>query len=222
MALYEPINEIVVRNGGPEPSDSVDAGNRPIGDAEPDDDPATRLRQAGCALHRATAALDGLAPLTLVPPWNGTRSPPNGPVPSSNAGIGLSSPLDDIWAAMGHIDHVNATIATASVGMSAESALCAAVVTDAVPPCAERFAASQSEEPLSDALQRIGGDLNSTVVRGMFEAALVLQGALQFDCDPEAVQRIESTVEVLHETIRQTRMMVFRLQTSDAQPRRPA
>jgi signal transduction histidine kinase len=128
--------------------------------------------------------------------------------------------LGDIRTAMAHIDRVNATIAASTIAASAGPTLSTAEVTNAVTPTVDRFAPSAKEAALSEALQRIGGDLNSTVVRGMFEAALVLQSALQLDCEPGAVRRIESAIEVLDETIRETRMMVFALQASEAQPRR--
>ena len=221
MALREPINKVVVRNGRSEPTDSLDAVNRPAKDFETEGDSATRLIEASCALHRAAVVLEGMRPGTLVEPRTRYGSNAHGKVPTrGDAAIGSVWALDDIRTAMAHIDRVNATIAAASTEVSAESALSAADLTNVVAPNADRYAASTREGSLSDALQRIGSDLNSTVVRGIFEAALVLQGALQFDCEPDAVQRIESAIEVLDETIRETRLMVFALQTAEAQPRR--
>lgn len=52
--------------------------------------------------------------------------------------------------------------------------------------------------PKRDVLERSGDDLNKSVVRGIFGAAQILQGALQLDSDPDAVQRIEVAIEVDH------------------------
>jgi len=51
--------------------------------------------------------------------------------------------------------------------------------------------------------------------RPVFTQALVLQSALQFDCESGAVQRIEAAIELLDETVLQTRTIIFGLSTSD-------
>ena len=63
-------------------------------------------------------------------------------------------------------------------------------------------------------LERVGDDLNRSTMRGIFEVALILQRTVEHDCDPEVVQGIEAAVELLDETIQETRTVVFGLQNA--------
>jgi hypothetical protein len=64
------------------------------------------------------------------------------------------------------------------------------------------------------ALERVGDDLNRSTMRGIFEVALILQRTVEHDCDPEVVQGIEAAIELLDETIQETRTVVFGLQNA--------
>ena len=173
-----------------------------------------RLIEAGHALHRAAIALEGMGPGTLAQSWTGYRSTPDGIVPSSRQSIVESaSALDDINTAMTHVDNVNAAIAAATEGDPGP--LVTAEVGSRVSTDETDYIASAIADPLRDTLEPMGVDLNKVVVRGIFEAALVLQCALQFECEPDAIQRIEAAIELLDETIREVRTMVFGFNSSN-------
>jgi hypothetical protein len=184
--------------------------------AGPDGDSALRLIEAGYALHRAAVALEGMGPGTLAQSWTGYRSTPNGkgPAPREDR-IESASALDDINTAMAHVDDVNAAIAAAATDGSPGPSLITAEVGRRESKNETDFTASAIASALADALERMGGDLNKVVIRGIFETALVLQGALQFECDPDAVQRIEAAIELLDDTIREVRVMALGMSSFD-------
>ncbi len=185
---------------------------------EPDGDSAMRLIEAGHALHRASVALEGMGPGTLAQSWTECRSTSNGKGPGpGEASVESTSALDDINTAMTHVDNVNAAIAAAATEANPGPPLFTSEVGGRATTEETDDAASAIADPLQDTLERIGGELNKVVVRGIFEAALVLQGALQFECDPDAIQRIEAAIELLDETIREVRAMVFGFNSSDGQ-----
>jgi signal transduction histidine kinase len=61
--------------------------------------------------------------------------------------------------------------------------------------------------------ERIAADLHDTVIQRIFATGLSLQGTLRAISNPEAVQRIETAVTDLDETIRQIRSTIFALQS---------
>jgi len=65
--------------------------------------------------------------------------------------------------------------------------------------------------PSEEFLQNLATELNANVVRGIFEAGLLLHGLLQRTTDQQVVERIEEVITVLDETIRETRAVVFGL-----------
>jgi PAS domain S-box-containing protein len=60
---------------------------------------------------------------------------------------------------------------------------------------------------------RIADDLRDTVVHRVFEAGLILQGALKRIDDAAAVQRVHDAIDVLDDTLRQIRNVVADLQS---------
>jgi hypothetical protein len=187
---------------------------------EPDGDSAMRLIEAGHALHRAAVALEGMGPGTLAQSWTGFRLTPNGKGSGpGEVSVASESALDDINTAMAHVDNVNATIASALTEGDPGPPLVTSEAGSRATTDATDYVASAIEDSLQDTLERMGGDLNKVVIRGIFEAALVLQGALQFRCDPDEIQRIEAAIELLDETIRDVRAMVFGFSSSDGSRR---
>lgn len=67
-----------------------------------------------------------------------------------------------------------------------------------------------------DLWEQIARELNRVVSHGVFEAALAMNGALQYVCDAVAEIRIEGAVEGLDETIRRFRTIVSMLENPDA------
>jgi len=181
-----------------------------------DGDSAARLIEASFALHRAIIALSGMGSDGLaqscteyLPALGGAQ------LALEKSGTSTTSAVDDIHTAVAHIDDVNAIIAAGA----AEALLASIADTSEVGvELAERETACSTAEvqlPHPGVLERVGDDLNNSVVRAIFEAALVLQSALQFDCESGAVQRIEAAIELLDETVLQARTIIFGLSTSD-------
>ena len=125
--------------------------------------------------------------------------------------VRATSAVDDIHTAVTHIDGVNAIIAAGAVAELLTSRADTSEVGTELTKDETRRNAAAVQIPQQSVFERIGGDLNNSVVRAIFEVALVLQGALQFDCDPEVIQRIEAAIELLDETVMQTRAIVFGL-----------
>ncbi len=71
--------------------------------------------------------------------------------------------------------------------------------------------ATGNADALQGILEDIAGDLNSSVIRCSSEAALILQGALQFESNHEVTRRISSVIDLLDENIREVRELVFGL-----------
>ncbi len=61
--------------------------------------------------------------------------------------------------------------------------------------------------------ERIGGDLGQSIVHGIYEAGLHLQSARELIRDPVAAARVDQAVELLDDTVRQIRTVVFNLST---------
>lgn len=58
---------------------------------------------------------------------------------------------------------------------------------------------------------RIGRDLHDLVIQRLFAIGLNLQGALRWSSDPRLVERLDSSVEEIDETIRDIRRTIFEL-----------
>jgi GAF domain-containing protein len=66
--------------------------------------------------------------------------------------------------------------------------------------------------------ERIARELHDTVIQRLFATGLSLQAAVRLVDRPEAVERIERTIDDLDETVRQIRYAIFGLQESAADP----
>jgi signal transduction histidine kinase len=63
---------------------------------------------------------------------------------------------------------------------------------------------------------RIAKDLHDVVIQRLFASAMTLMSTLRLIRDPEATERVQSTIDDLDETIREIRSTVFALQTPAA------
>lgn len=181
-----------------------------------DGDSPVRLIEASFALYRAIIALEGMDSGGLAQSCTEyLPAPSGGSLALDEPRVRAKSAVDDIHTAVTHVDDVNAIIADGAVAaLLASTADTSEVGTELIKNEA-RGNAAEVQIPQREVLERIGGDLNHSVVRAIFEAALVLRGALQFDCDSDVVQRIEAAIELLDEAVMQTRAIVFGLSTSD-------
>ena len=68
--------------------------------------------------------------------------------------------------------------------------------------------------------ERIARDLHDTVIQRLFATGLSLQGAARLANRPEVVERIESAVEDLDDTVRHIRTVIFGLETASRAPDR--
>ena len=67
---------------------------------------------------------------------------------------------------------------------------------------------------------RFASDLRDTVVHRVFEASLLLQGAMKRIDDDGAAERVTKAIEVLDDTLRQIRNVVTDLQAPEGPPQR--
>jgi len=77
-----------------------------------------------------------------------------------------------------------------------------------------RLATRAREVDLVEDRERIARDLHDTVIQRLFAAGLSLQAVTRLVDRPEAVARIERTIDDLDETVRQIRAAIFSLQES--------
>ena len=198
-----------------DPRPSADVGNLPASYADPDGDSVMRLIEASWALHRAAIALEGMGPGTLAQLWTRYRQTPDGESPSPlDATVGSMSVLDDIGTAMTHVDKVNTTIAGAATELGLATTLIHPEEIRGEPVVGIILVGSPATDPLPGTIQRVGDDLNRSTMRGIFEVALILQQTLEYDSDPEVVQGIKAAIELLDDTIQETRTIVFGLQNT--------
>lgn len=215
-AAYEIGTELSGSKADPSSPSGADPGGQPASYSEPDGDPAMRLIEAGYALHRAAVALEGMGPGTLAQSWTRYRQTPYGETPSPlDARAGSMSVLDDVNSAMAHVDNVNDAIAVAATELGLASTLVHPHKTRSELVGEVVLVASPTAGPLPDALKRVGDDLDRSTLRGIFEIALILKGTLEHDCVPEVAREIEAAIELLDETIQETRMVVFGLQNAE-------
>ena len=117
---------------------------------------------------------------------------------------------------MAHVDNVDCAIAVAAASeLGLASTLVHPHETRNEPVGQVVVLASPTADPLHGALKRVGDDLDRSTLRGVFEIALILQRTLEHDCNPEVVQEIEAAIELLDETIQETRTVVFGLQNPE-------
>jgi len=167
----------------------------------PDGDSTMRLIEAGHALHRAAIALEGMGPGTLSQAWTGRYSVPDCTKPTrGEVGSQPVSALDEIGTAIAHVDSMIASMTDAA----GESGQGAPLVTSEGGGHAHEidFIAAAIPHSPSAVIEAIADELNKSVIRGASEAALILQGTLQFDCEPAVTQRIQTAIEFLDDTIR--------------------
>ncbi|MGO8873790.1 MAG: hypothetical protein ACLQPH_20790 [Acidimicrobiales bacterium] len=203
----------------------LDRGLPPDGDGRqmsctgPDGDSTMRLIEAGHALHRAAIALEGMGPGTLSQAWTGRYAVPDCTKPTR--GEGGSEPvsaLDEISKAIAYVDSMIASMTDAAVESEQGAPLGTSEEAGHAPGDEIDLITAAVPHSPSAVIEAIADELNRSVIRGVFEAALILQGALQFDCEPAATRRIQTAIALLDDTIREVRTAVFRFSESGGQP----
>jgi hypothetical protein len=185
----------------------------------PDGDSTMRLIEAGHALHRAAIALEGMGPGTLSRAWTGRYSVSDCTKPTRcEASSGPVSALDDINTAIAYVDSMIASMTDATAEPTQGAPLVASEDGHHAPADEMDFIASAVPNSPLGVIEAIADQLNKSVIRGIFEAALILEGALQFDCEPAATRRIQTAIELLDDTIREVRTAVFKFSDSGGQP----
>jgi hypothetical protein len=190
-----------MRRGG----DDVLRQLRPIG---PDGDRAMRLIEVSRALHRASIALDDME---ASPPPRARAGPHGAPAGTGDARTRFEpeTAQDNISRAIALVDELNADWAARPADGRPGFRAVPSTPRRALHPSGQHCATTATSDPDQDTLARIASDLDGVVAPRMFEATLILRGALQFDCDHDAVQRIESAIALLDDTVRQARIIVF-------------
>jgi hypothetical protein len=173
-----------------------------------DGDLAVRLIEVSRSLHRATVAIDGIEPGSLAQLCVG-QSPELDADGNVLEGIARDTALGHVNVAIALVDGLNAAWSAQSAEMSVDlpPVEFGAPSSD---PLAEAFpVATEMADSLVPVLGRIAAELNTSVIRGTFEAALMLASALQFVSDDQVAERISAAIEILDENIRQVRTLVF-------------
>lgn len=190
-----------------------------MSDAGSDGDSTMRLIEAGHALHRAAVALEGMGPGTLGQAWTGRYSDPDHTKATrGEAGREPVSAPDDINTAIAYIDSMIESMTDAAVECEQAAPLVTSEQGGHAPADEIDFIAPAVPNSPAGVIEAIADELNKSVIRGVFEAVLILQSALQFDCEPAATQRIQTAIELLDDTIRDARTAVFRFSDSGGQP----
>jgi len=185
----------------------------------PDGDSTMRLIEAGHALHRAAIALEGMGPGTLSQAWTGRYSPPDCTRPArGEARCESATALDDINTAMAYVDGFIASLTdTEGDREQAASLVASEQVADALADEIDLISAAVPNSPRG-IIEAIADELNKSVIRGVFETTLILEGALQLDCEPAATLRIQTAIELVDDTVRDVRTAVFRFSDWGRQP----
>lgn len=175
-----------------------------------DGESAMCLTEVSHALHRASVALGGMVPGSLTPSMPGRVKELDC---DGNVLEGIERDT-----AQGNIDKAIALVDGLIESCSAQSGQWETLLpaeADCVPDSRRHSGshgvATENADALQAILEDIAGDLNSSVIRCSSEAALILQGALQFESNHEVTRRISSVIDLLDENICEVRELVFGL-----------
>jgi len=161
------------------------------------------------ALHRASIALDGMGPGTLAQSWTGRRRQ-HGVDGNTPEGVEPDTVQGNVNKAIALVDGLNeARTAQLEDGTNAGLAVVAAHAAGESRPNRAHGVAPENAGALQEILEHIAGELNTSVIRGSFEASLMLSGALQHVSDHEATERIRTVIDLLDENTREVRTLIF-------------
>lgn len=173
-----------------------------------DGDSALCLIEIRHALHRASVSLDSMGPGTLAQSWMGRGQEQNvdGNTPE---GVEPDTVQGNINKAIALVDGLNEACSAQPGHGEARPPVVAARVSGSRRANGAHGVATEGADALKEILERIAGDLNTSVIRCSYEAALILQSALQFQSNHEVTQRISEVIELLDDNIREVRNLIF-------------
>jgi len=173
-----------------------------------DGDSAMCLIEVSHALHRASVAIGRIGPGSVAPSLAGRR-PELDCDGNVLEGIDRDTAQGYINKAIALVDGLNEVCSAQPRDWETRLPLMAAGVSDSSRPDGAHGVVTENADAGREILERIASELNMSVIRGSFEASLILQGALEFNSDHEVAQRISTVIDLLDENIRDVRNTIF-------------